>query len=588
MDDTKQIDSSLSGRLKVALVEKGLFDEQKFKRCLEESQRGTRSFIEVLYQSAGIPERELAAALSLILGYSSINISTFILEEAVIKKIPKETAKKYRVLPVTLFENTLTLALIDPTNLRILDDLRLQIGLRIKPVIALPSQLDDAIHKYYGKSSQTSAAHNETGGFEEIIKEIKKISGTGIKSIEETSDLLAEAQAAPVIQLVNHLLMDAIRRRSSDIFIEPWEKMMRVRYRIDGVLEEILNVPRGFVAPVISRMKVMSRLNIAEHRVPQDGRIKVRVLGREVDLRISILPTCFGEKACLRILDVNEQTQNLEQLGFGAHELEIIRRNAQKPHGMILVTGPTGSGKTTTLYSILKYLDSPEKNITTVEDPVEYQVRGINQVNVKEHVGLTFPAALRSILRQDPDIILIGEIRDQITMDIAIKSSLTGHLVLSTLHTNDATSAIVRMINMGIEPFLIASSILLISAQRLVRKLCTACKTAYVPDEAFLKSAAISVEKGITFYRAEGCGQCRKTGYRGRTVITELFEMKPNILEMIMKSASNEEIRRSAREMGMKTIRESGIEKLKEGVTTIEEILRVTSPEPLLQMEKVS
>ncbi len=588
MRDKMQEEGSFSERLKKTLIEKGLIDEPKFTACFKESQRSGRSFVEVLYQTSGIPEREIAAALGQILGYSFINILTFIIEESVIKKISKEMAKKHNVLPVTLFENTLTLALLDPTNLSLLDDLRAQIGLRIKPVLALPSQLESAIAKYYGKGGAAAAATNETKDFEEIIKEIGKLSGTGLKSTQETSDLLAEAEAAPVIQLVNHLLIDAIRRRSSDIFIEPWEKMMRVRYRIDGVLEEILNVPKAFVAPVISRMKVMSRLNIAEHRVPQDGRIKVRVVGREVDLRVSILPTCFGEKACLRILDVNAQTQNLEQLGFAPRELEIIRRNAQKPHGMMLVTGPTGSGKTTTLYAILKYLDSPEKNITTVEDPVEYQVRGINQVNVKEHVGLSFPAALRSILRQDPDIILIGEIRDQITMDIAIKSSLTGHLVLSTLHTNDATSAIVRMINMGIEPFLISSSVLMISAQRLVRKLCTACKTSYVPEESFLKTASIPIEKELVFYRAEGCGQCRKTGYIGRTVISELFEMKQNILEMIMKGASNEEIRRAARETGMKTIRENGIEKLKEGVTTVEEILRVTSPEPLLQMEKVA
>ena len=589
METKVEEEKDFSERLKAELLGLKLITEEKFKQLLAESQRSKKSMIDILYKSGAVAEKEVAAALSRILGHPPINVATFIIEERVLNLIPKEIAKKYHVLPVTLLEKTLTVALVDPTNLGVLDDIRARAGFRIKPVLAIPSQLEDAIAKYYGDGAARKTSRPVAETFEEIIKDIHNASAksNGLNSGEETSDLLTEAQTAPIIQLVNHLLIDAIRKRASDVFIEPWEKMMRVRYRVDGILEEILNVPRPFVAPVVSRIKVMSRLNIAERRIPQDGRIKVKILGREVDLRVSILPTCYGEKACLRILDTNGQAQDLNQLGFRGNELEIIQHQAEKPHGMILVTGPTGSGKTTTLYAVLRYVDSPERNITTVEDPVEYQVRGINQVNVREQVGLTFPLALRSILRQDPDIILIGEVRDQITMDIAIKAALTGHLVLSTLHTNDATSAIVRMMNMGIEPFLIASSVLMITAQRLVRKLCPSCRIPYTPEADYLKSLGFAGAKKAVFYRSNGCNQCRSTGFAGRTVITELFEMKPQILELVMKEASGETIRRAAREMGMKTIRENGFEKVTEGLTTLEEILRVTSPEPLLSLEKV-
>lgn len=581
-------ETTLAEKLKKELVERGFITEEKFKQCLQDGERNHKSLIGVLYQSSGIAEKDLVVVLSQMLGYPPINVGTFIIEPDVLKLVTQEVSRKYHVLPVTVYEKTLTVAVVDATDLSVLDDIRVRTGLRIRPALALPSQLETAINKYYGNGSQGAAA-SPTESFEEIMREVRAQVVTGYKlgSSEKTADLLEEAQATPIIQLVNHLLIDGIRRHASDVFIEPWERTMRVRYRIDGVLEEILNIPRSFVGAVISRVKVMSRLNIAEHRVPQDGRIKVRVLGREVDLRVSILPTSYGEKGCLRILDTSGQTQKLEQLGFGTEELEIIRRNAEKPHGMILVTGPTGSGKTTTLYAMLQHIDTPEKNITTVEDPVEYQVRGINQVNVREQVGLTFPIALRSILRQDPDVILIGEIRDLTTMDIAIKAALTGHLVLTTLHTNDATSAVVRMINMGIEPFLIASSAILISAQRLVRKLCPLCRSPYSPDGELRKSLGLAGGERLTFYRSRGCPQCRNTGFNGRTVITELFEMKPAILDLMMRGSSGEELREAARQMGMRTLREDGIEKTKEGTTTLEEILRVTSPESSLQKEKV-
>ena len=570
----------LGQKLKYEVIQKGLLTEKEFQQFLQESQRTRESLIEILYHSKRVPEKELASLLSQVLGYPPINVSVFVVEPEILKLIPGALAKKHRVLPISRHENTLTVAMTDPTNLPALDDIRALAGLRIRPVLATPSELEKALAKYYGNGSEAKGAVSKES-FEKLMEELhlEFQSPTFAKDTGDLSDLLEEANATPTVRLVNHLLIEAIRRRASDVFIEPWEKRMRVRYRVDGLLEEIPNAPRNFVNAVVSRVKVMSRLNIAEHRIPQDGRFKARIFGREVDLRTSILPTSFGEKVCLRVLDQNAQAQDLPCLGFAPSELETIRRMAKKPHGMILVTGPTGSGKTTTLYGILQYLNSPEKNITTVEDPVEYQVPGINQVNVREQVGLTFPVSLRSILRQDPDIVLIGEIRDLETMDIAIKAALTGHLVLSTLHTNDATSAIVRMINMGIEPFLIASSVLMISAQRLVRKLCPTCRVPYTPDAEIFESLHLSNKEKLTFYRAKGCNQCNSTGFKGRTVISELFEMKPQILELISKGASNEDLRQLAREMGMVTLRGNGVEKIKEGLTTVEEVLRVTSPD---------
>lgn len=581
-------DKEFIQKLRTELISKRFLNEKEFCECIEEYERTRKSLIEIFYRSERIKEKELVKVLSHILGYPPINLETFVVDVEILRLVPKELAQKYKVLPISRFEKTLTVAVSDPTNLAALDDLRALAGLRIKPVLASPRQLEEAVQKYYkNKAGGLTAA--PSGSFEEIIEDVRFEGLNKMMSLGsgDLADLLEAANATPVVRLVNHLLIGGIRRRASDIFIEPLEKSMRVRYRIDGVLEEIVKTPYAFVNPVISRIKVMSRLNIAEHRVPQDGRFKVRMSGPEVDLRVSILPTCFGEKACLRILDPGAETQKLEQLGFGPRELEIIQRMAAKPHGMILVTGPTGSGKTTTLYAALQFLNSPEKNITTVEDPVEYQMTGINQVNVREQVGLTFPLALRSILRQDPDIILIGEIRDLVTMDIAMKAALTGHLVLSTLHTNDSTSAIVRMINMGIEPFLIASSVLMISAQRLVRKLCTLCRTPHSPEPELLESLGLPVKDKLTFYRPKGCERCRFTGYKGRTVIAELFEMKPAILDHIVKGGSNDELRGLAREMGMTTLRENGVLKVKEGITAAEEVLRVTSSEKIREPQKV-
>jgi type II secretory ATPase GspE/PulE/Tfp pilus assembly ATPase PilB-like protein len=397
------------------------------------------------------------------------------------------------------------------------------------------------------------------------------------EDLAQNIDLIKQAQETPVIKVANLLMIDAIKRKASDLFIEPWENHIRVRLRVDGLLEEGKSPPKTMGPALISRFKVMSQLNIAERRIPQDGRFKIKVQDREVDVRVSVIPSAYGEKLCLRILDRKAQSQAIERLGFSPEELDAIKAIVTRPHGMILVTGPTGGGKTTTLYSILKYLDSPEKNITTVEDPVEYQMVGVNQVNVKEAIGLTFPLSLRSILRQDPDVILIGEIRDRETMDIAIKAALTGHLVLTTLHTNDTCSSIVRMINMGIEPFLMVSSILMITAQRLVRRICANCRKSYQPENTLLAKFHLDQKGQYTFYAPKGCARCRGTGYSGRTVITEILSLTPPIKELILKRVSVEELKKAGRRAGMSTLRESAVRKVVEGETTVDELFRVTT-----------
>lgn len=573
------VQKDFQAKLRRELVGKGILSEEKFEKTLQESARSRKSFIEMLYHTLKDSEEDLVGILSGVFGYPLINVATFLVDAETLKLIPKDVSVKHQVLPVTRFEKTLTVAIADPTNVAALDDIKALVGLRLKPVLAAPGQLESAIKKYYGAEAEVSPPRSDS--FEKITDEVRMeiMSQDAMRHSQDLADLLEEANATPVIRLVNHILIEAIRRHSSDIFIEPWEKNMRIRYRIDGILEEILSTAQNFASPVVSRIKVMSRLNIAEHRIPQDGRFKARIFGREVDVRVSILPTSHGEKACLRLLDTSAKALSLEELGFGESEMDIIRRASSRPHGMILLTGPTGSGKTTTLYAILQSINTPEKNITTVEDPIEYQVPGINQVNVRDSVGLSFPVALRSILRQDPDVILIGEIRDFTTMDIAVKSALTGHLVLSTLHTNDATSAVVRMIDMGVEPFLIASSVVMISAQRLVRQLCPLCRVPYKPDPNLLEMLGLSSQGPLTFYRAKGCNRCRLLGMKGRTLITELFEITPSLRELIMRGASNEEIRNLARESGMKTLRENGLEKVKAGITTVEEVLRVTTAE---------
>ncbi|HNX68763.1 MAG TPA: ATPase, T2SS/T4P/T4SS family [Candidatus Omnitrophota bacterium] len=566
--------------MREALLETGAVKSEDLLWASQEQNKGTKKehFLDVLLRTGKCDEKKLVTILNTKYGYRLVSLKMLIVSKDVLRLVPKKTAETHACLPISLYEKTLTVAFANPTNLKVLDEIQAQTGLRVRAAVGEYSILREAIAKFYQDVVNPVEEMVAEEGGDELGKLASMVEKEAtLDKQQQTADLMEMANQAPVVKLVNMILLEGVRRHSSDIFIEPWENFVRVRVRVDGILEEIVKPQKSFGNAIVSRIKIMSQLNIAEHRVPQDGRFKVRTQGREVDMRVSILPSSFGEKVCLRILDTGTQSHDISKLGFTQREQDIIKDSSKKPHGMILVTGPTGSGKTTTLYSVLKYLDSPKVNITTVEDPVEYQIPGINQVNVREAIGLTFPAALRSILRQDPDIILIGEIRDADTLDIAVKAALTGHLVLSTLHTNDAVSSITRMVNLGLEPFLIASTVLMISAQRLVRKLCPRCRVQYDLEPEMYKLLELDPAKKLQFWKARGCSQCRQLGYQGRSVITELFEMTPEILEMIMQGASADLISQRARERGMNTLRESAVQKAILGETSLEEVFRVTT-----------
>lgn len=565
--------SLLNEKLLRKMVQKGLIKSDDADILLSKlGARSETSLLNALVEKDLLTEAEIFDFLKDEFGYPVVDPTNFTITPEVLKLIPQETAQEYKVLPLFLIEKVLTIAVSDPTVIIALDDLRLKLKLKFDVMLSLPSKLEEAIQKHY---FQTSVAEVPEGQIEELMDIVQKEETDLTK--QDVHALMQQASETPVIKIANLLIAEAIRKGASDLFIEPWEKSIRIRCRVDGILEEMKGPPRSMTNALISRIKVMSQLDIAERRIPQDGRFKVKMQNREVDMRVSVIPSSFGEKICLRVLDKKAQSLHLNKLGFMEDELEKIRQCAMKPHGMILVTGPTGSGKSTTLYCVLNLLHSPEKNITTVEDPVEYQIAGINQVHVRENIGMNFSAALRSILRQDPDIIMIGEIRDFDTMDIAIKAALTGHLVLSTLHTNDAVSSLIRMKNMGVEPFLISSSVLLISAQRLVRKLCTQCREAYAPDEATIQKYHLQKKDGpLHLYRPVGCNFCGGKGYQGRTLLTEVLLISPEIRSLIMKNVSQDELKKTARQEGMRTLREVGILKSLEGETSLEEVIRVT------------
>lgn len=570
---------NIYAKFQKALIQEKVLDAGDLHEILREQEDTKDHLIEVLLRSGKCDQRALARVISREYGYTAVNPAIFLIDAELVALIPADLAQKHTALAISRHESTLTVALANPTNLKAIDEIHAVTGYRIKAAVAQKSVLEKYIQKYYFEtksSGQEEDSRDYNEELDSIVKSIEIQSDT-TDAFESSSELMKEAFETPVIKLVNRLLIEGIKRHASDIFIEPWEKFVRVRARVDGLLEEVVCPPKSLASAIVSRIKVMSDLNIAEHRIPQDGRFKVKAEKREVDMRVSILPTTFGEKVCMRILDTTAQSHDISKLGFNEREQQIIKDSARKPHGMMLVTGPTGSGKTTTLYSVLAYLDRPEVNITTVEDPVEYQMPGINQVNVRENIGLTFPAALRSILRQDPDIVLIGEIRDNDTLDIAIKAALTGHLVLSTLHTNDAASSITRMVNMGLEPFLIASTVVMISAQRLVRRICPKCRVPYDAPADVVKDFNLDPSKPYTFYKIKGCVQCRQTGYAGRTVITELLEMSHEIKHAITKGASAEEIKGIARTQGMTTLRECAVQKAVNGETTIDEVYRMTA-----------
>ena len=557
---------SLKDRLTRILLEKKLVSEEDIGKALEEHKKKGGKLSDILLEMGLISKKDLTVVLCEEFGCPPIDLARYKISPEVLDLVPKKIAKHYKIIPVSKMGNMLAVAMSDPLDVLAMDDIKAITGCEIGPVVSNEKDIMNAIAEYYDGITHENIEQMAEG-------EIKVLEDNPETEINQ-SDLMRLTQDAPVVRITNLLLSEAVRLRASDLLIEPLEEELRVRYRIDGILLEGRKPPKQIHSAIISRLKVMADLDIAERRLPQDGRFKIKIEEREVDFRLSILPTNMGEKAALRVLDKSQATLNLDVLGFTGKSLEDLKTVAQRPHGMILVCGPTGCGKTTTLYSVLKYIDTPDKNIITVEDPVEYQLFGINQVSVRFDIGLTFAGALRSILRQDPDIIMIGEIRDFETVDIAIKSALTGHLVLSTLHTTTASGSIVRLVNMGVEPFLITSSVLLIAAQRLVRKICPRCKEPYIIDELMAKK--LNIKPKTQVFRGKGCNDCQKAGYKGRIGLIETLVLSPKIRALIMEKAQEHVITETARKEGMVSIRQDGISKVMAGLTTVEEVLRVT------------
>lgn len=590
------------------LIASSIITEEQLKQALNLQKKEGGRLGTNLVKLGFITEDKLVTFLSKQYSVPAINLADYKIDLPVLKLIPADMAKKYLIMPVTRVGATLTIAMADPSNLFAIDDVKFMTGYNVEVVVSSESAILNAISTYYGGKGEGLVAAKATATqmlqakdytlsdekaeegiltFDEgpivDIEEFDKIVGSALDNVDvleekEDAEVLREVEA-PIVKLVNGIFVNAIKAGASDIHIEPYEQSLRVRYRVDGVMYTVMNLPLKIKAALTSRVKIMSRLDIAEKRLPQDGRIKLK-LGkkREIDFRVSTLPTLFGEKTVLRILDKSNLQVDLTKLGFEEKALQEFMEAIDKPYGMVLVTGPTGSGKTTTLYSALNYLNKPGINIMTAEDPVEYNFLGINQVQVKEEIGLTFAAALRSFLRQDPDIIMVGEIRDFETAEIAVKAALTGHLVLSTLHTNDAPSTISRLLNMGIEPFLVSSSVILILAQRLARRICAQCKEEEKVPAPALVRVGFSEEEAQTIkcYRGKGCPACNGSGYKGRIALYEVIRVRDELKELILEGASTNEIKKAAIRLGMKTLRMSGLTKVKEGVTSLEEVLRVT------------
>lgn len=561
------------------LTKAGLVTEEQLKDALEHQRKQGGKIGYNLVKLGYVSEEDITSLLSEQYGVPSINLRHFEIDESVIKLIPSEVAQKYLIIPINRTGATLTIAMVDPTNVFAMDDIKFMTGYNIEPVVASEIAIREGIDQYYGSSHALE--------LKKVMDEMAESESDQLEVLEEEEDidlakLEASTEEAPVVKLVNIILTDSIKKNASDIHLEPYEKDFRVRFRIDGILYEMMNPPMKLKDAMTSRIKIMAKLDISEKRLPQDGRIKVKMKVqdkyKEMDYRVSVLPTLFGEKIVMRLLDKDNLMLDMTKLGFESESLEQFERAILKPYGMVLVTGPTGSGKTNTLYSSINRINMPETNILTAEDPVEFNIHGINQVQMKEQIGLNFAAALRSFLRQDPNIILVGEIRDFETAEIAVKAALTGHLVLSTLHTNDAPSTINRLMNMGIEPFLVSTSVNLICAQRLIRKICKDCKEQVnIPDQALLDIGFRSEEiKNIKLFKGKGCYTCNNTGYKGRIGLFEVMEITEDIRELILSGASSIELKRKAVEEGMINLRESGLQKLRDGLTTVEEVVRET------------
>lgn len=563
-------------KLGETLVNNKTITPEQLSSALEEQEKTGRMMGSVLVGMGALKDSDLLQYLSEQHGVPSIKLSEFKIAPEVLKIIPAGVASKYQVMPISAKDSTLTVAMIDPSNIFALDDIKFLTGYRVEALIAAETSVNKAIEEYYKIDEVTDADYLDglLAGLEtEGVEYLESNENVDLSSLEH------ESEEAPVIKLVNGILTDAITRGSSDIHIEPYEKSFRVRFRVDGSLYEVMKPPLRMKNAITSRIKIMANLDIAERRLPQDGRIKLKFgKGRDMDYRVSVLPTLFGEKIVLRLLDKASLQLDMTKLGFGEKQLRDFKEAIHKPFGMVLVTGPTGSGKTTTLYSAITDLNQTTENISTAEDPVEYNLEGINQVQMHEGIGLTFASALRSFLRQDPDVILVGEIRDFETAEIGIKAALTGHMVLSTLHTNDAPSTVNRLLNMGIEPFLVSSSINLILAQRLARKICNECKEPVEISENMLKKLGVTPEQygGVTFYEGKGCDDCNNSGNKGRIALYEVMPMYEPIKELVLQGASSLEIKNEAISLGMQSLRQSGIEKMLAGEINYEEVLKTT------------
>ncbi|MBW2512171.1 MAG: type IV-A pilus assembly ATPase PilB [Deltaproteobacteria bacterium] len=558
-------------RLGELLVRNKLIDEKQLTKALEEQKASGGRLGASLTKLGFLKEEDLAAFLSRQYGVPSINLNEFEIDENVIKLIPAEVVQKYQLIPVNRAGSTLIVAMADPSNIFAIDDIKFMTGYNVEVVVTSEGSIKTAIDKYYDQSAS----------FDDVMGDLDDIDLEVIDEDDEidSGELAKASEDAPVVKLVNLILTDAIKKKASDIHIEPYEKSFRVRYRIDGVLHEVMKPPMKLKNALTSRVKIMSEMDISERRLPQDGRIKIKLPGgKDMDYRVNCLPTLFGEKICLRLLDKSNLQLDMTKLGYEEQSLKWFKEQIHKPFGMVLVTGPTGSGKTVSLYSALSELNTPTENISTAEDPVEFNFAGINQVQMHEEIGLNFASELRAFLRQDPDIIMIGEIRDFETAEIGVKAALTGHLVLSTLHTNDAPSTINRLLNMGIEPFLVASAVNLITGQRLGRRICQECMVPEdIPRETLIQGGIPEDQADETIcYKGEGCSNCNDTGYKGRVGFYQVMPMFEEIRELILAGANTAELKRESMRLGVKTMRQSALTKMIEKVTSFEEVLRCT------------
>jgi len=593
----------LSERLGELLIKRNFITPEQLKKAQDEQKQKGGRLESNLVKLGYIKEDELLSFLSAQYRVPSVKISKIEINPNIVKLIPPSTSKKYFIIPINRVGPKLTLAMADPSNIVVIDEVKFMTGFNVEPVVASETEIVDAIKKYYGGGGSVAGLGTTTfqavdysldedksseSDFDLIdsnlvdVDDFDKLVHGAVDNIEvvenQTGDETEEI-GGPIIKIVNGVLIKAIKLGASDVHFEPYEKSFRVRYRVDGVMRREMTLPMQIKNAIVSRLKIMSKLDIAERRLPQDGRIKLRLgKNREMDFRVSTVPVLFGEKVVLRLLDKSSLQLDMVKLGFEESSLEDLKNALRKPVGMILVTGPTGSGKTTTLYSALSELNKESENITTAEDPVEYNFMGINQVQMHEEIGLTFASSLRAFLRQDPDIIMVGEIRDFETAQIAVQAALTGHLVLSTVHTNDAPGTVTRLIDMGIEPFLISSAVILILAQRLIRKICMECREPIKVHPQLLIDLGVSPDEVKTFpvYKGKGCSICNNTGYKGRVGLYEVMSIKEEIKELILSRASTSEVKKEAMRLGMKTLRQSGIFKIRDGLTTIEEVLRST------------